>query len=294
MLTQMRLAVDGFVAFCRVEKGLSELTLDAYARDLIALSGYLAEKHKMTVPKQVSPGELALWMIWMENKGLSMRSIARHRVAMRQFFKYLTEEGIIETNPSLLIDGPKVGRPLPSVISEKQVDDLLAAPDRESRLGLRDAAMLEVLYATGLRVSELVSIKREHWHDGYVIVMGKGGKERLIPYGDEADALVKRYLLSRLHQDSPYLFISTHGKPMTRQNFWGRVKKYAKVAGIQKNISPHTLRHAFATHLLMHGADLRAVQMMLGHTDITTTEIYTHIAQQRLRQIHQSYHPRGA
>lgn len=294
MLTKMRLAVDGFVAFCRVEKGLSELTLDAYARDLIALSGYLAEKHKMTVPKQVSPGELALWMIWMENKGLSMRSIARHRVAMRQFFKYLTEEGIIETNPSLLIDGPKVGRPLPSVISEKQVDDLLAAPDRESRLGLRDAAMLEVLYATGLRVSELVSIKREHWHDGYVIVMGKGGKERLIPYGDEADALVKRYLLSRLHQDSPYLFISTHGKPMTRQNFWGRVKKYAKVAGIQKNISPHTLRHAFATHLLMHGADLRAVQMMLGHTDITTTEIYTHIAQQRLRQIHQSYHPRGA
>ncbi|MFT4977738.1 MAG: integrase/recombinase XerD [Myxococcota bacterium] len=260
----------------------------------MGLCGFLEEKHRMTEPRQVSTGELALWMIWMENRGLSLRSIARHRVAMRQLFKYLAEEGFIHDNPSLLVQGPKVGRPLPSVISEREVEMLLGAPDTGSRLGLRDATMFEVLYATGLRVSELVGIKRDDWHDGWVIVAGKGGKERLIPFGDEADQLVKRYLLTRLHQDSPYLFISTHGKPMTRQNFWGRVKKYAKVAGIKKNISPHTLRHAFATHLLMHGADLRAVQVMLGHTDITTTEIYTHIAQERLRRIHQRYHPRGS
>lgn len=294
METPLKLAVEGFIAFCRVEKGLSELTIDAYTRDLLALCGYLHEKHRMTRPEQVTAGELSLWMIWMENKGLSLRSIARHRVAMRQLFKYLTEEGILSENPSLLVQGPKVGRPLPTVISERQVEALLAAPDRTSRLGLRDAAMFEVLYATGLRVSELVSIKRDDWHDGWVVVSGKGGKERLIPFGDEADVLVKRYLLTRLHQDSPYLFLSTHGKPMTRQNFWGRVKKYAKVAGIKQDISPHTLRHAFATHLLMHGADLRAVQVMLGHTDITTTEIYTHIAQERLRRIHQQYHPRGS
>ena len=294
MVTPFQIAVDGFIAFCRVEKGLSENSLDAYSRDLIALCGYLKSKHRMTAPRQVTAGELALWMIWMEGQGLSLRSIARHRVAMRQLFKFLTEEGIIEENPSLLVQGPKIGRPLPGVISEKEVEMLLSAPDRGSRLGLRDGAMFEVLYATGLRVSELVGIKRENWHDGWVIVAGKGGKERLIPYGDEADSLVKRYLLTRLHQDSPYLFISTHGKPMTRQNFWGRVKKYAKIAGIKKNISPHTLRHAFATHLLMHGADLRAVQVMLGHTDITTTEIYTHIAQERLRRIHNQYHPRGS
>jgi len=291
--SKLRLAVEGFIAFCRVEKGLAELTLDAYARDLVGLCAYLEERHRMTEPRQVSPGELALWMIWMENRGLSLRSIARHRVAMRQLFKYLAEEGFIQENPSLQIQGPKVGRPLPSVISEREVESLLAAPDRGSRLGLRDAAMLEVLYATGLRVSELISIKRDDWHDGWVIVSGKGGKERLIPFGDEADTLVKRYLLTRLHQDSVYLFLSTHGKPMTRQNFWGRVKLHTKAAGIQKNISPHTLRHAFATHLLMHGADLRAVQVMLGHTDITTTEIYTHIAQERLRRIHHKFHPRG-
>ena len=212
---------------------------------------------------------------------------------MRQLFKYMAAEGIIKENPSLLIQGPKVGRPLPKVISQKDVEALLAAPDRNSRLGLRDGAMLELLYATGLRVSELINVKKENWHDGWLVVRGKGGKERLVPYGDQARDLVAKYLNTRLHKDSPYVFLSSRGKPMTRQNFWDRVKRYAKQAGIGKSVSPHTLRHAFATHLLMHGADLRAVQVMLGHSDITTTEIYTHIAQERLRQIHEKFHPRG-
>ena len=292
--TELEVALDSFLSYCRVEKGLAELTVDAYHRDLAALLGYLRDTHRMTRPVEVTAGELAMWMSWMEGRGLSLRSIARHRVAMRQYFKFMFNEGITEDNVSLQIRGPSVGRPLPKVISEKEVEALLAAPNRDSRLGLRDAAMLELLYATGLRVTELVLIKREAWHDGWVVVEGKGGKERLIPYGDEADRLVKQYLLTRLHQDSPYLFLSTHGKPMTRQNFWDRVKRHAKTAGIRKPISPHTLRHAFATHLMMHGADLRAVQVMLGHSDISTTEIYMHIAQERLRKIHAAYHPRGS
>ncbi|MFT5680742.1 MAG: integrase/recombinase XerD [Myxococcota bacterium] len=286
-------ALEGFLAFCRVEKGLAELTLDAYHRDIVGLNGYLKERFRMTAPKQVTAGELSGWMGWMEARGLSLRSIARHRVAMRQFFKYMAAEGLIEENPAVLIQGPKVGRPLPHVISEAEVEKLLATPDQGSRLGLRDAAMLELLYATGLRVSELINVKQENWHDGWLVVRGKGGKERLVPYGDQAGDLVAKYLRSRLHQDNPYMFLSTRGSPMTRQNFWERVKRYSKQAGIGKTVSPHTLRHAFATHLLMHGADLRAVQVMLGHSDITTTEIYTHIAQERLRQIHARFHPRG-
>lgn len=293
MSTPMDHALDGFLAYCRVEKGLAELTLDAYHRDLVGLIAYLNERYKITAPKQVTPGEISGWMAWMVSRGLSQRSIARHRVAMRQLFKYMAAEGIIKENPSLLIQGPKVGRPLPKVISQKDVEALLAAPDRNSRLGLRDGAMLELLYATGLRVSELINVKKENWHDGWLVVRGKGGKERLVPYGDQARDLVAKYLNTRLHKDSPYVFLSSRGKPMTRQNFWDRVKRYAKQAGIGKSVSPHTLRHAFATHLLMHGADLRAVQVMLGHSDITTTEIYTHIAQERLRQIHAKFHPRG-
>ena len=292
--TEAEIALDSFLAWCRVEKGLAELTVDAYHRDLVGLLGYLRDHHRMTVPRQVTAGELAMWMAWLESRKLSLRSIARHRVAMRQLFKFLFHEGIIAENVSLQIRGPSVGRPLPKVISEAEVEALLAAPDRETRLGIRDVAMLELMYATGLRVSELVLLKREAWHDGWVIVEGKGGKERLVPYGDEAGQLVMQYLMTRLDRDNPYLFLSTHGEPMTRQNFWDRVKRYAKVAGIRKAISPHTLRHAFATHLLMHGADLRAVQVMLGHSDISTTEIYTHIAQERLRRIHAEYHPRGS
>ncbi|MDG1482117.1 MAG: site-specific tyrosine recombinase XerD [Myxococcota bacterium] len=293
MSTPMDNAIEGFLAYCRVEKGLAELTLDAYHRDIVGLAGYLKERFRITAPRQVTAGELSGWMSWMEGRGLSLRSIARHRVAMRQFFKYMAAEGIIEENPAVLIEGPKIGRPLPSVISEAEVEAVLAAPDKGSRLGLRDAAMLELLYATGLRVSELINVKQENWHDGWLVVRGKGGKERLVPYGDQAGDLVAKYLRSRLHQDNPYLFLSSRGAPMTRQNFWERVKRYAKQAGIGKSVSPHTLRHAFATHLLMHGADLRAVQVMLGHSDITTTEIYTHIAQERLRQIHARFHPRG-
>jgi integrase/recombinase XerD len=168
----------------------------------------------------------------------------------------------------------------------------LAAPDKSQPLGLRDAAMIELLYATGLRVSELVGLRQDQWHDGWVIVTGKGGKDRLVPYGDQAKAIVERYLQSRTKPSST-LFLSIRGTAMTRQNFWARLKVYAKAAGVRRKVSPHTLRHAFATHLLDHGADLRAVQAMLGHADISTTEIYTHVARERLRHLHGEHHPRG-
>jgi len=286
-------AIEGFLAWCRVEKGLADQSIEAYHRDLLGLRTFLQSK-KITKPKQVSPAELSQWMLWLEKRGLSLTSIARHRVAMRQLFKYLVNEGHLEMNPSLMVRGPKLPKKLPGTLTEQEVGKLLAAPDRVSMTGLRDAAMLELLYATGIRVSELIHIRKEFWHDGWLVVQGKGGRERLVPYGDQAGDLVQRYLTMRLNQNNPWLFLSNRGQPMTRQNFWARVKRYAKEVGINRNVSPHTLRHAFATHLLVHGADLRAVQLMLGHSDISTTEIYTHIARVRLQKMHGEYHPRGA
>jgi integrase/recombinase XerD len=211
---------------------------------------------------------------------------------MRQLFSFLLTEGLIVLNPSELIRAPRVSRKLPSTLSEREVDSILDAPDRSTPLGLRDAAMLELLYATGLRVTELVKLDRSQWHDGWIIVTGKGGKDRLVPYGDKAGAMVNQYLQSRSDMFPP-MFLSNRGSAMSRQNFWTRIKHYAKIAGVRRHVSPHTMRHAFATHLLTHGADLRAVQAMLGHADITTTEIYTHVARERLRHLHESHHPRG-
>jgi integrase/recombinase XerD len=284
-------AVESFLAAGRVERALARNTLEAYHRDLSDLSRFL-HANGVDAAETVQHTDLAAWMGSLSERGLSARSIARHRVAMRQLFRFLHREQLIPADPSELIEGPRIGRRLPETLSEAEVDALLKAPDPTTALGVRDAAMLELLYATGLRASELVGLRRENWHDGWLLVRGKGGKERLVPYGDSAHVSVHRYLATR-DDHTPWLFVTARNKPMTRQNFWERLKRYALVAGIRRSISPHKLRHAFATHLLNHGADLRAVQLMLGHADISTTEIYTHVAKERLRAIHEKAHPRG-
>lgn len=288
----MDAAVEGFLAWCRVERGLSPRTVEAYHRDLADLSAFLQRAGDPT-PAQVQRELLRGWLGELEARGLRSSSIARRRVAMRQLFRFLVQEGVLEEDPSALIRGPRTERRLPRPLGRREVEALLAAPDRETAIGLRDAAMLSLLYATGLRVSELVGLRHEHWHDGWVVVRGKGGKDRLVPYGDQAGALVRAHL-ARRGRTLPWLFTTSRGRPMSRQNFWSRIKDYALKAGIPKaHVSPHKLRHAFATHLLEHGADLRAVQAMLGHADISTTEIYTHVARARLQQLHAGHHPRG-
>jgi integrase/recombinase XerD len=287
----MDAAIDGFLAWCRAEKGLSENTLDAYDRDLYSLRMFLSGKN-IVQPQGVNSAALSEWIRSLGERGLAKSSIARHRAAMRQLFQFLLNERILEGDPSALIRSPKLPKRLPGTLSEAEVTRLLAAPDQSTAIGRRDAAMLELLYATGMRVSELVGLKRSQWHKGWIIVRGKGGKERLVPFGDKAGAMVVS-LLSAREDDSPFVFLNNRGTGMTRQNFWVRVKYYAKVARIRNKVSPHTLRHAFATHLLIHGADLRSVQAMLGHADISTTEIYTHVARARLRQLHAEHHPRG-
>jgi len=287
----MDFAIEGFLNWCRAERGLSENTLDGYSRDLSRLGQYLTGRG-VSGPEAVTQAVLSDWLVSLHDHGLAASSIARHRVAMRQLFKFLVDEALIPDNPSLLISAPRIPRKLPATLTEEQVGAILRAPDRSKALGLRDGAMLELLYATGLRVSELVKLRRHQWHDGWIVVTGKGGKDRLVPYGDSAKLAVERYLSTRI-DTSDAMFITNRGSAMTRQNFWTRLNTYVQQAGVRGHVSPHTLRHAFATHLLVHGADLRAVQAMLGHADISTTEIYTHVARERLRQLHAQHHPRG-
>lgn len=287
----MEYAIEGFLAWCRSERGLSVNTLDAYSRDLGRLLGFL-QAAGVSAPQDVTAQHLSSWLAALSRSGLSGPSVARHRVSMRQLFQFLVDEQLMSVNPSELIAAPKTARKLPGALNEDEVAAILGAPDRSQPLGLRDAAMLELLYATGLRVSELVALRRDQWHDGWLVVTGKGGKDRLVPYGDQAGKVVGQYMATRCDAE-PGVFLSIRGRPMTRQNFWMRLKHYVQLIGIRKKVSPHTLRHAFATHLLIHGADLRAVQAMLGHADISTTEIYTHVARERLRALHETHHPRG-
>lgn len=285
-------ALDHYLWRCRVERNLSENTLVAYGRDLGDLVAFL-RRRGLEHPDTVDTAVLADWMVALANRGLQPRTVARYRVSARQFFRFLVEEQLIADNPAEPLDAPKVGRRLPATLSEPQVEALLAAPDRGTPLGRRDAAMIELLYATGLRVSELVLLRRSALHDGWIVVRGKGGKDRLVPFGDAAGQAIAAYLARRSDLD-PWLFLSSRGGPMTRQNFWERLRRYAMRAGVRGKVSPHVLRHAFATHLVQHGADLRSVQAMLGHADLSTTEIYTHVAQERLRRVHGAHHPRGA
>lgn len=291
--------LDRFVDSIWLEDGLSANTLDAYRRDLQGLSAWLvAQAVGRTL---VSASEADLHGYSAARHAQTRPSSAGRRLSVfRRFYRWAVREGLCTEDPTVRMDAPRQRMRLPGTLSEHQVESLLAAPDIHESLGLRDRAMLELLYASGLRVSELVELKSVHvgLNEGVLRVMGKGSKERLVPFGAEAGEWLQRYLsqgrpLILGSQVSDALFVTGRGGPMTRQMFWKLIKKYALQAGITQPLSPHTLRHAFATHLLNHGADLRVVQMLLGHADISTTQVYTHVARERLRQLHAKHHPRG-
>ena len=291
--------IDRFITYLLVEKGLSKATLESYSRDLLRYAAFLVRCGRPTVSEADTPLILK-HLIELRAQGLGTRSRARHLVSLRGFYRFLAQENVLSADPSKLIDLPKVQLTLPDVLSVEEVRRLLNAPQSRNPQGIRDAAMLEVLYAAGLRVSELVGLKLQdvHLDAGFVRVMGKGSKERVVPIGQYAREKLLFYLgkgrnLMLKNRTSPFLFIARAGRPITRQGFWKLLRRYAEAAGLAKNITPHSLRHSFATHLLEGGADLRAVQVMLGHADIATTQIYTHVANDRLREIHRRFHPRG-
>ncbi len=296
----MREYISAFLDYLVLEKNLSENTLASYHRDLQDFSEFL-ERTGIEGPEKVEPETVLLFLEDLKRKGLSARSLARKLSALRTFFRFLELEGRLEKNPLALIESPKLPQNLPKVLTVEEVERLLAAPDTSTPQGLRDKAMLETLYATGLRVSELVALTfaQLNLSAGFVRIFGKGSKERLVPLGDYARDYLERYLrearprLLGERPDTPYVFLNRHGKPLTRQRFWQIIKEYARKVGIETEISPHVLRHSFATHLLERGADLRAVQMMLGHASLSTTQIYTHLDLKNLRRIHEEHHPRG-
>lgn len=298
-----RRLLDRYLESLALERGLAANTVAAYGRDLARLGRYLESRQGMDLAA-ASPGALAAHVRDLHQGGLSPRSIRRALAAMRGFYQHLASMGERQDNPAEDLLPPRVLRSLPKVLSEEEVEALLRAPDPKIPLGLRDKAMMELLYASGLRVSELTTLKlsqlqrdpRGRLDAGFLLVQGKGDKSRVVPVGEEAEAWLARYLQEvrpRLVRGRhEFVFVSRLGKPMTRQGFWKILRGYGKKAGIQE-LSPHVLRHSFATHLLEHGADLRAVQLMLGHAQISTTEIYTHIHQQRLKGVYEKYHPRA-
>jgi integrase/recombinase XerD len=291
--------IERFIDAMWMEKGLSNNTLASYRRDLRQFHEWLFSSNGDTIT-QASRSSLQAYLGFRLRQGQSPRSTARFLSCARGFYRYLLREGVISLDPTLDVDSPRLGRPLPKALSEAEVDRLLQAPDVEQALELRDRTMLELLYACGLRVTELTSLKLTQlsMNQGVVRVFGKGSKERLVPVGEEALRWLQRYLAGARGEllkgvPSEVVFPSRRGTQMTRQTFWYRIKIYAQRAGIKKHLSPHTLRHAFATHLLNRGADLRVVQMLLGHSDLSTTQIYTHVAQQRMQELHEQHHPRG-
>ncbi|WP_414041907.1 site-specific tyrosine recombinase XerD [Acidithiobacillus sp. M4-SHS-6] len=293
-----RQRIDGFLDALWLEKNLGENTLAAYRQDLLQLAAALAELDVDLLNADAS--HLGRILGQKLQSGAALRSVARLLSSTRRFYGYAQREGWITRNPSQNLQSPRLARYLPHVLSEKQIEDLLAAPDLTRPLGLRDAAMLELMYACGLRVSELVNLEMRQLDltADLVMVFGKGRKERLVPMGEMAAERISTYLQNARPQIlgeriSAAVFVTVRGAAMTRQRFWQNIEGYAKVAGIEQVVSPHSLRHAFATHLLNHGADLRSVQLMLGHANLGTTEIYTHVAQARLKALHEKHHPRA-
>lgn len=291
--------IEQFLDGLWLERGLSENTLQAYRRDLSSFAEWLALSGKQMTAVQRQ--DVTHWLSHRLSAGIKARSTARSLSCLRGLYRYLLRENRIAEDPTLRVENPKLGRPLPDTLTEADVDRLLAAPDVATTLGFRDRAMLEVLYASGLRVTELVKLRVTdvNIRQGVVRIVGKGSKERLVPLGEEAINWYTRYmrearpalLKNNLAEDA--VFPSNQGRMMTRQTFWHRIKAHARTAGIRRKLSPHTVRHAFATHLLNHGADLRVVQLLLGHSDLSTTQIYTHVAQQRMKELHQIHHPRA-
>lgn len=298
MATLSHPLIERFIDALWLERGLSEHTRSAYRSDLEHFNHWLDARGNEL--RQVGRDAIHDHLAWRLQQGYSARSSARFISSLRGFYRYLLRENLIGEDPTQQVALPQIGRPLPKSLSEADVEALLAAPDVEDPIGLRDRAMLEVLYACGLRVSELIGLTLEqiNLRQGVLRVLGKGSKERVVPMGEEALSWLERYLKESRPalldgKPSVVLFPSRRGEQMTRQTFWHRIKHQAVVAGINKSLSPHTLRHAFATHLLNHGADLRVVQMLLGHSDLSTTQIYTHVARVRLQELHSQHHPRG-
>ncbi|MEA1949481.1 MAG: site-specific tyrosine recombinase XerD [Thermodesulfobacteriota bacterium] len=298
-MSSLDILADQYLNYLVFEKGLSEKTIESYSSDLVRHLEFLKQKGVKKIADADTPLILK-HLISLRDAGLGSRSCARHLITLRGFYKFLFQERIIEYDPARLIDLPKSGLKLPDVLTVAEVNLLLNMPDTGKPLGKRNAAMLELLYAAGLRVSELVNLKflNVNLEACFVKVLGKGSKERVVPIGVCAKERIDDYIntsrpLLLKKRISRYLFVARAGKPMTRQGFWKLLKQYAQQAGIKKKITPHSLRHSFASHLIEGGADLRAVQVMLGHVDISTTQIYTHIAREHLRQMHEKYHPRG-
>jgi len=290
--------LDRFLGYLRVERGLSENSLEAYSRDIARFLNSLGKGK--TRPTDISSEDVLKYVMAI-SRYMAPRSVARNLSAIKSFFRFLASEGEISVNPARLVDSPRIPRTLPDTMTVAEVERLLENVAPTSPLGLRDRAMLELMYGTGVRVSELVSLKLLdiYLEAGFVRVFGKGSKERLVPFGGKAEKALRDYLregrpkiFSQKRTDSPYLFLNARGRPLTRQGFWKILKRYAAKAGLSRRITPHSLRHSFASHLLEGGADLRSVQAMLGHADISTTQIYTHVTRERLRQVHEACHPR--
>ncbi|MBI1947443.1 MAG: site-specific tyrosine recombinase XerD [Deltaproteobacteria bacterium] len=299
---QVDSAIDSFLSWARVERGLATNTLEAYGRDLADFARSL-DKQGIAEASTVRPTHILKHLIELSKGRLGVRSQARHLVAIRQLFRFLMKERVLKDDPAAEIELPRAAKTLPTFLDVAEVERLLAAPDAATPRGVRDRAMLEVLYATGLRVTELVELPCDavDLERGFLLVRGKGNKERVVPLGQAAVAALKEYLAGarasflerQAGADVAALFLRAGGEPMTRQGFWKALKGYARTAGVTKPISPHKLRHSFATHLVERGADLRAVQAMLGHADLSTTEIYTHVNRERLRQLYGQHHPRA-
>jgi len=290
--------VDQFLDAIWLERGLSANTLGAYRADLMTLRRGLSE-HDISI-EQAEKADLLEFIARRVESGAKPRSTARQLSSFRRFFRYIMREGLRDTDPTADIEMPRIGRSLPKSLTEDEVDGLLQAPNTDEPLGHRDRAMLELLYATGLRVSELINLKQSqvNFNQGVLRIVGKGDRERLIPLGEESQRWLRDFIDGPrmeilLERQTDYLFPTRRGDRMTRQAFWHIIKRYAQKSGIDKKMSPHSLRHAFATHLLNRGADLRVVQLLLGHSDLSTTQIYTHVARERLKDLHGQHHPRG-
>jgi integrase/recombinase XerD len=291
--------LDQYLHYLIVEKGLSKNTIEAYRHGLNRFFEHLRRKGIHEIGS-VGKFDIRAYLLTLKKKGLSTKSVVRDLAAIRTFFRFLIQEEIIEVNPVEEIESPKTAKTLPEILTLGEVEQLLEQPNLRTPLEIRDRAMLEVLYATGMRVSELIQlpVNQVNLEHGFVVIYGKGSKERIVPLGSEAMKWVNLYLQTARERlakgkESHFLFINRSGRGMSRQRFWKNLKAYGLKAGLRKRITPHLLRHSFASHLLERGADLRSVQMMLGHVDISTTQIYTHVTGERLKKIHQRYHPRG-
>ncbi len=299
MSVEMQEQVDGFLNYLRVERGLAENTVEAYGRDLEKFRRFL-ENNGWNFDAAGVIG-VRKFLLWLEQQSLESRTVARQMVSLRMFFRYLRRENLVRTNPTENLESPRVWKILPKYLTLEETEKLLAQPSEDTPLGTRDRAMIEMLYAAGLRVSELITLRVADMNAeaGYVRTIGKGNKQRIVPVGKIAIAAVEKYCAGARaklvgKRLSPYLFVNRRGGRLTRQGVWFLLSRHGKLAGIRKPITPHLLRHSFATHLLARGADLRSLQMMLGHSDISTTQIYTHVATARLKEIYQRHHPRAS